>query len=59
MRGRAKAATLGEDEVRRRIASHLVDYDDLAAGDFERFIDNRAQQMSEVMAQVCSGHVWP
>jgi len=59
LRERTEAAALGEDEVRQRITSHLVDYDDLARGDFPRFLDNRAARVSEVMEHLCAGHVWP
>jgi hypothetical protein len=59
LRDRTEAATLGEDEVRHRIASHLVDYDDLTAGNFERFLDNRSEEISGVIAQLCAGHAWP
>jgi hypothetical protein len=45
--------------VRQRIASHLVDYDDLAAGDFERFLDHRAEQVADVLGRLSSGQLWP
>jgi hypothetical protein len=59
LRDRTEAASLGQDEVRQRITSHLVDYDELASGDFRRFLDNRAEQMLDAMEHLCSGHVWP
>jgi hypothetical protein len=59
LRNRTEAATLGEAEVRQRLISHLVDYDDLAGGDFERFLDRRAESMRAVMVDLCSGKVWP
>jgi hypothetical protein len=59
LRDRTEAAALGQNEVRQRITSHLVDYDDLASGDFQRFLDNRAEQMRDAMERLCSGHVWP
>ncbi len=59
LRDRTEAAALGENEVRQRITSHLIDYDDLASGEFDRFLDNRAAQMLAAMEHLCSGQVWP
>lgn len=59
LRDRTAAAALGEEEVRHRLSTHLVDYEDLAAGNFEAFLDRRAEQMSVVMETLCAGGVWP
>jgi hypothetical protein len=59
LRERTAAATLGEDEVRRRLTSHLIDYDDLAGGDFEAFLDRRAEQAHAAITRLCAGEVWP
>jgi len=59
LRDRTAAAALGEDEVRHRLTSHLIEYDDLAAGDFERFLDRRAEQMHAAIGRLCAGEVWP
>jgi len=45
LRHRADAATLGEEEVRRRLASHLIDYDSLVHGDYDLFMTARAEMM--------------
>lgn len=52
---RRDGTSLGEEEVRRRLASHLVPYDELAAGSYETFLDARALLMHGAMVQACSG----
>lgn len=59
LRDRTAAAALGEEEVRHRLSTHLISYDDLAAGSFDAFLDNRAEQMRAVMETLCDGGVWP
>jgi hypothetical protein len=59
LRDRTAAAALGEDEVRHRLTTHLIDYDDLASGDFGQFLDHRAQQMHAAIERLCAGEVWP
>jgi len=55
---RADAAALGRDEVRHRLASHLIDLDDLAAGDFARFLERRAQSVATVIGRLVAGAEW-
>jgi len=45
LRERANAAALGEAEVRQRLATHGIDYDRLAAGDYESFLRDRAESV--------------
>ena len=52
---RASAANLGEDEVRHRLASHLIPYDPLIAGDYEAFLVARAELMLGHIRALCSG----
>ncbi len=59
LRDRVDVAALGEDEVRQRLASHVVDYDALAAGDFDAFLRQRAEEMAEAARVLASGGVWP
>jgi hypothetical protein len=56
---RTAAAALGIDEVRHRLTTHLIDYDDLAGGDFEHFLDRRAEQVHTAIERLCAGEVWP
>ena len=51
---RTDASTLGEDEIRRRLASHLIDYDLLVDGDYHRFLEARAEKVRTVAVEVCS-----
>ena len=54
IRQRTDASTLGEDEIRRRLASHLIDYDLLVAGDYHQFLEARAEKVRKVAVEVCS-----
>jgi hypothetical protein len=59
LRERTEAAALGENEVRHRLTTHLIDYDDLAGGDFQRFLDHRAEEMHGAIQRLCAGEPWP
>ena len=54
---RAKAASLGEPEVRQRLASHLIPFDELVEGDYEAFLDKRANMIADHMHQLCRGQI--
>jgi hypothetical protein len=56
---RAKEAHLGEVEVRHRLATHLIPYDDLIAGDYDSFLSARAQVIEGAMRRLCDGHASP
>lgn len=51
---RREGTSLGEDEVRRRLESHLVPYDELVSEDYERFLSVRAERLHAAMRSVCS-----
>ena len=52
---RSEAAHLGEDQIRRRLSSHLIDYDNLASENYEAFLDNRAEMMKYSIENLCQG----
>mgnify|MGYP005851384071 CR=1 FL=1 len=52
---RRVAASLGEDVVRQRLASHLVPYDALIADDYEAFLSQRAALVHGDMVKLCDG----
>ena len=54
---RAATASLGEDEVRQRLESHLIPYDALIRGDYETFLETRAELIVEHMEALCSGAI--
>jgi hypothetical protein len=56
---RVEAAALGETQIRDRLASHGIDFDDLAAEDFDRFLDNRARLVYEAFERLVAGSSWP
>ena len=54
---RREGTNLGEEEVRRRLDSHLVPLDELSAGDYDAFLEARAQRMYSVMQKLCAGQI--
>lgn len=56
---RAAASTLGEAEIRRRLTSHSIPYDPLAAGDYQGFLVARAAIAQEAIRTLCAGRPWP
>jgi hypothetical protein len=52
---RTNAASLGEAEVRHRLASHLVPYDALSAGNYSAFLLERADLIAERMTRLANG----
>ncbi len=55
---RAEASLLGEPEVRRRLASHGIDYSSLAGNDYRKFLTDRAQQLLPAIKMLCRGGPW-
>ncbi len=52
---RAKDANASEQEVRQRLESHLVPYDELLEGDFQEFLSCRAKLVEARMKKLCDG----
>lgn len=52
---RAKAANLGEETVRWRLATHLIPYAELVSDNYETFLDARAQLIEADMKALCEG----
>jgi len=55
IRARTEQAMLGETEVRQRLASHIVPYAEMSAGDYAKFMEKRAALMVEAIAALCDG----
>ncbi len=58
LRERTEASLLGEEEIRRRLRTHAVDFDDLSRGNYEAFLENRARLIEQVMRELCAGRPW-
>lgn len=52
---RCDQAHLGEDEVRARLTTHMVTYDDLKTGNYQQFLERRANSLIEKMTRLCEG----
>lgn len=48
-------AMLGEQEVRQRLASHLIPFEEMVAGDYPAFLESRAAMIHGAMASLCRG----
>lgn len=52
---RANASSLGSDDIKFRLSTHLIDYDALNAGNYQKFIEERVKVLSETMEKLCKG----
>lgn len=52
---RREGTSLGEEEVRRRLESHVVSYDEMVSSNYENFLHARAAKMNGIMVKLCSG----
>ena len=62
LRERVERASLGEDEVRRRLESHLIPWDEFAnssredvAGSYRRFLKARSNLVAGYLTDLCQG----
>lgn len=55
IKARADASSLGEDEIRHRLASHLVPYDEMMAADYATFLEARAKRVRQAIEALCDG----
>jgi hypothetical protein len=58
LKERCEISTLGEPEIRRRLETFFVNYDELAAGDYLRFLENKAKASKTAIVALCNGIVW-
>jgi len=52
---RTEGTSLGQEEVRRRLETHLVPFDELATASYDDFLNARAAKMHAVMVKLCAG----
>lgn len=43
-----------EQQIRERLASHLIPYEEMVAGDYQTFLARRAEQVHEAMLRLCA-----
>ena len=58
LRERCEASMLGEEEIKRRLATHFVDFEALASNDFDLFINLRAREAERAITELCAGKKW-
>lgn len=52
---RRDGTDLGEDEVRHRLKTHLIPYEEMTAGDYDAFLAKRAEMIHLTMTALCNG----
>jgi hypothetical protein len=50
---RREGSNLGEAEIRARLASHLIPFDEMVGGDYEAFLSARAELVHDAMNAIC------
>jgi hypothetical protein len=50
---RRDANELGDAEVKMRLASHLIPFDEMVAGDYQKFLEKRASMIYDAMRRLC------
>lgn len=55
IKARTEAASLGEAEIRKRLATHLVPHDEMSSGDYAKFLEARGRRMLKAIAALCDG----
>lgn len=74
LRERVKRSLLGEEQIRHRLSSHFIPFEELNVGgysnivkeerpekirsDYERFIRSRAEAIHGVVKKLCNGELW-
>jgi hypothetical protein len=51
---RREGSSLGETEVKARLASHLIPFDEMVSGDYHAFLEKRASLIHDAMTKVCT-----
>jgi hypothetical protein len=54
---RREGTSLGEEEIRSRLESHLIPYDEMVSAGYEEFLAARARRMYSMMTKLCSGQL--
>jgi hypothetical protein len=52
---RRDGTDLGEDEVRHRLKTHLIPYEEMTAGNYDAFLAKRAEMIHSTMTSLCNG----
>lgn len=55
IKARVEKASLGEDEIRTRLASHRAPYEEMRKGDYQGFLEKRASLMRTAIVALCDG----
>lgn len=55
IKDRTEAASLGETQIRQRLTTHLVPFDEMGMGDYNRFLEARAARMMKAIGVLCNG----
>jgi hypothetical protein len=53
---RRDGTQLGDEELKARLASHFIPYDEMVKNDYKSFLDERAKLIHAAMLRICDGH---
>jgi hypothetical protein len=51
---RREGTGLGETEVRARLATHLIPFDEMVSNDYQAFLNKRASIVFDAMTKLCT-----
>jgi len=52
---RSKADDLGKEQIKKRLMTHLVDYQTMIENDYEGFLEDRGSRIENELKEVCEG----
>ena len=51
---RREGSSLGDAEVKARLASHLIPFDEMVSGDYHAFLEKRGSMIHDAMSKLCT-----
>jgi hypothetical protein len=51
---RREGSSLGDAEVKARLASHLIPFDEMVSGDYHAFLEKRGSMIHDAMTKLCT-----
>jgi hypothetical protein len=52
---RREGSSVGVSEIRDRLQTHLIPFDEMVAGDYRAFLERRAAMVGDAMQKLCNG----
>ncbi len=58
LKERCNANFIGEEEIRRRLKTHFIDFEYLAKNNYDKFLEYRAENAENAIRELCIGKSW-